>query len=96
MKSPHIKFKTVIRVTSFILSLVFVHNAIAANQIDEATEQRIIREQNRVILNQQIFIEADQRKREADIIDKQTPSIVNKGVGRIDENQNLFPDPKKN
>jgi hypothetical protein len=76
MKSPHIKFKTVIRVTSFI-SLVFVHNAIAANQIDEATEQRITREQNRVVLNQQIFIEADQRKREANIIDKQTPSIAN-------------------
>ncbi len=94
MKSPHIKFKTVIRVTSFI-SLVFVHNAIAANQIDEATKQKIIREQNRVVLNQQIFIEADQRKREVDAIERQTPSVVNKGVGKVDENQNLFPDPKK-
>ena len=75
MKSPHIKLRTVIQVTSIIF-LALVHNAIAANQIDEATEQRILREQNRVIQNQQIAIEADQRKREADIIERQRSSTL--------------------
>jgi len=94
MKSPHIKLRTVIQVTSIIF-LALVHKAIAANQIDQAIEQRIIREQNRVILSQKIFIEADQRKREADIIARQTQSITNKGISRADSNQNLFPDQKK-
>lgn len=93
MKSPHIKLRTVIQVTSIIF-LALVHNAIAANQIDEATEQRILREQNRVIQNQQMAIEADQRKRESDIIERQSSSVAHRDSVKVGENQNFF-DSKK-
>lgn len=87
--------KKIIKLTTTVLVVVFACDAFANNQIDEATEQRIIREQNRVIQNQQIALEAEQRKREADIIARQTSSIVNKGVVGVDESQKLFSNPKK-
>ena len=70
MKSPQFKTKKITELT-LILLLAFTCNSFADVQLDAATEQRIIREQNRVIQNQQIAIEADQRKREAEIIQRQ-------------------------
>ena len=75
MKSPHNKTTRIIKLT-VILLLAFIYNAFADSQLDEATEQKIIREQNRVIQNQQIAIEADKRKTEADIIERQRSATL--------------------
>ncbi len=70
MKSPQNKTTRITKLT-VILLLAFTYNAFADSQLYDSTEQKIIREQNRVIQNQQILIEADQRKAEVDIIERQ-------------------------
>lgn len=88
MKSPQNKTTRITKLT-VILLLAFTYDAFADSQLDEATEQRIIREQNRVIQNQQIAIEADKRKTEADIIERQ------RSIPLVKMDSVVFPDSKK-
>ncbi len=88
MKSPHNKTTRITKLT-VILLLAFTYNAFADSQLDEATEQKIIREQNRVIQNQQIAIEADKRKTEADIIE------IQRSIPLVKIDSAAFPDLKK-
>lgn len=69
MKSPQ-RTKKITKLTAILL-LASTCNVFANTQLDSATEQRIIREQDRVIQNQQIEIEANKRKRESEIIERQ-------------------------
>jgi hypothetical protein len=76
MKSPQSTIKKITQLNR----LASTCNVFASNQLDSATEQRIIREQDRVIQNQQIEIEAIKRKRESEIIERQW--ISTKAAGK--------------